>query len=105
MKTRQLKLVQTLTLATCVALTLAARADDYPPKAHHEELNAKLTGAHFVHKASMAGMKDIKLGKVAQDRAENAEVKTFASRLVMDHRQANDRLATLAKQKGISLPD
>jgi predicted outer membrane protein len=47
---------------------------------------------------------EVRLGKLAQQRAKSTEVKDFAQRMVDDHGQANGKLMQIAEQKGIELP-
>ena len=46
----------------------------------------------------------VKLGKLAEGKAKNADVKSFAKHLVSDHGKANDELKSAAKEAGVSLP-
>ena len=59
----------------------------------------------FVSKVASAGMAEVELGKMAVEKASNAEVKKFAQRMVDDHSKANDELKTLAANKHMTLPD
>ncbi|MBF0300630.1 MAG: DUF4142 domain-containing protein [Oligoflexia bacterium] len=58
----------------------------------------------FVIEAINGGMMEVEMGGMAQNKAQNLEVKNFGTRMVMDHGQANKDLKTIAQQKGISLP-
>jgi putative membrane protein len=58
----------------------------------------------FAKKAAGDGMAEVKLGKLAQQQAENDQVKQFGQRMVDDHSKANDKLKSIAQQKGIDLP-
>ncbi|MDB5122493.1 MAG: hypothetical protein JWP94_622 [Mucilaginibacter sp.] len=58
----------------------------------------------FVAEAASGGMTEVELGKLAQEKAQNARVKKFGAMMVMDHSKANDKLAALAKTKKIALP-
>jgi len=58
----------------------------------------------FVETAAKDGMAEVELGQVAQQKAQNPQVKEFASRMVQDHGKANDELKTLASSKGVQLP-
>jgi putative membrane protein len=60
--------------------------------------------AQFAREAASGGMMEVQLGKVAQDRASNAQVKEFGSRMVKDHSKANDQLKKIASKKDIKLP-
>jgi putative membrane protein len=58
----------------------------------------------FMYKAAQGGMAEVELGQLAQQNAENANVKAFGQRMVTDHSKANDQLKQLAAQQGVSLP-
>jgi putative membrane protein len=58
----------------------------------------------FVLEAAQGGMAEVELGKLAGEKAQSAEVKQFAQKLVQDHGRANDELKTLARTKNITVP-
>lgn len=60
--------------------------------------------AVFVKKAATAGMAEVELGKVALEKSQDPEVRSFAQRMVTDHTKANTELASIAKGKGIEAP-
>jgi putative membrane protein len=60
---------------------------------------------NFVKKAAQGGMAEVELGKLAEQRAVNPEVKKFAERMVTDHTKANDQLKEVASSKNITLPE
>jgi putative membrane protein len=49
-------------------------------------------------------LSEIALGKLAQDKAQSDEVKSFAKKMVDDHTSAQNELQQLAQSKGIILP-
>lgn len=51
-----------------------------------------------------AHLGEIALGKLAQDKAQNAEVRSFGKKMVDDHSKALDDLKQLAEAKGVNLP-
>jgi putative membrane protein len=57
----------------------------------------------FVKEAATGGMAEVQLSKLAQ-KSENAEVKSFADRMVRDHTAANEQLTTIAGSLGVELP-
>jgi putative membrane protein len=59
----------------------------------------------FVHALALGGLAEVDLAKLAVQKASNTAVKDFAQRMIKDHGEANDRLASLAKANGIALPD
>ncbi|MBL4677389.1 MAG: DUF4142 domain-containing protein [Mucilaginibacter sp.] len=60
--------------------------------------------AKFATDAANAGMAEVAAGKVASEKATNAQVKEFANMMVMDHTKANEELMGIAKTKNITLP-
>jgi putative membrane protein len=56
----------------------------------------------FVEKASQGGAAEVQFGKLAEQKAQSAEVKQFGQRMVKDHSAANDKLTQLAGKKGIA---
>ena len=58
----------------------------------------------FVTKAADGGLAEVAMAKLAQEKAESAEVKAYAQKLEKDHTQANTELKQVASQKNITLP-
>jgi putative membrane protein len=58
----------------------------------------------FVRDAGESGMAEVQLGQLGVQKATNADVKTFAQKMIDDHTQANTQLQQLASQKGVTLP-
>lgn len=52
-----------------------------------------------------AHLGEIQLGKMAQDKAQSDEVKSFAKKMVDDHTKALDDLKQIAQSKGATLPE
>jgi putative membrane protein len=65
---------------------------------------AMSSDVEFIKKAAEGGMKEVEVGKLAQSRASDSNVKAFADRMVKDHGAANTELMSLAKSKGVMLP-
>ena len=87
-------LAQTTTAPSpAIASASAARAD---PLARGDR--------KFVEEAAQGGMAEVEHGKLAAQRATNAQVKQFAERMVQDHGKANDELKTIAGARGITPP-
>jgi len=59
------------------------------------------TDHHFVHEASIGGLTEVRLGKMAQKKAQNQKVKDLGEKLATDHSKANDELAAAARKDGI----
>jgi putative membrane protein len=58
----------------------------------------------FVSDAGMDGMFDVQAGNLALQKAQSADVKSFAQRMVNDHGTSNAELAQFATTKGLALP-
>jgi putative membrane protein len=79
-----------ITLAALAASAVALAADTNP--------------STFVEKAGQDGMTEVQLGKLAQQKASDADVKSFGARMAADHGKANGELTSIAKQKGLKVP-
>src|SRR4030095_3489937 len=60
--------------------------------------------SEFLKKVTNAGMAEIQLAKLAQQKATIDAVKNFASMLERDHTAANDQVKSFATQRNVSLP-
>ena len=58
----------------------------------------------FMVKAASGGMMEVELGKMAQEKAQNARVKEFGAMMVKDHTQANSEMKVVADGKRVALP-
>jgi len=64
-----------------------------------------MSDSSFVRKAAEANYAEIQLGKLAQDKANNAAVKDFGQRMVTDHTKAYDQLKPIAGKDNVTMPD
>jgi putative membrane protein len=60
--------------------------------------------AAFVKKAALVNLIELETGKIAEERAASAEVKTFAHRMVTDHTEMQAELIKAAKLTTAALP-
>ncbi|KRB79233.1 hypothetical protein ASE07_05490 [Noviherbaspirillum sp. Root189] len=51
-----------------------------------------------------ANLAEIETGKLALEKSQNDQVKTFAQKMIDDHTQSQKELEQLAQQKGVTLP-
>jgi putative membrane protein len=58
----------------------------------------------FIEKAAAGGLEEVEAGKLGESKAQNADVKSFASMLNTDHSAANQELMALAQKKGVTVP-
>jgi putative membrane protein len=95
-----------LTLKTILALgisiaTTAAFADDLATN----QPQPSLTAQDFTWNAAVAGLKEVRLGQIAEQNSQNADVQSFAKHMVRDHSAANKKLTKIAQAEGLNLPD
>jgi putative membrane protein len=56
----------------------------------------------FVLTASEGGVAEVALGKLAAEKAQNPDVKSFAIKMVHDHSALNDKMKPVAMQLGVT---
>ncbi len=61
--------------------------------------------ADFVREAAQGGLAEVELGRLAADRAEREDVRSFGRRMVQDHGAANAELAALAARENLAVPN
>jgi putative membrane protein len=57
----------------------------------------------FISKAGGSNESEVAYGKMAQQKAQSAEVKKIASRIVSDHSRMNNNLVALGAKKGVKV--
>jgi putative membrane protein len=84
---------------------LAVMVAAFPARAADTKSGDKLSSgdANFVKEAASAGMMEVELGKMAQEKGSNDKVKQFGKQMQQDHGKANDELKQLASNKGVDL--
>lgn len=73
-------------------------------EANYEENDAKEDDSQYLVDAAETDLKEIEIGKLAQQKGTDAEVKAFGKKLVDDHTKSWNELKTVAEQKQITLP-
>lgn len=66
--------------------------------------NASASDQQFVTKAAQSSIAEVEIGKLAEQKATNEQVKQFAQRMVQDHTKANTELQQLAQTRNITIP-
>jgi putative membrane protein len=61
--------------------------------------------ADFAWDASLINLKEVRLGEAAQTNSQNPDVQEFGRHMVRDHSRLNTRLAKIAQEEGVPLPD
>jgi putative membrane protein len=88
---------------TIMALTMAgiATAQDTPAG---KSASVSAADKLFMKKAAKGGMMEVAMGKVAEEKGQSEDVKSFGKRMVTDHGKANDELKKIAAEKNVKLP-
>ncbi|HEY2907026.1 MAG TPA: DUF4142 domain-containing protein [Vicinamibacterales bacterium] len=99
------QILATSVMALAIALPAGAQTSQSMAKPNAAK-TAKAAGSDqtFVMKAARGGLAEVELGKLAEDKATNDQVKQFGKQMVDDHGKANDELKSLAQSKNITLP-
>jgi putative membrane protein len=84
-----------------LALSFGAYAAD---KKSDSSGKASKSDASFMKEAANDSMAEIELGKVAQQKSQNADIKAFGQRMVDDHTKASEELKPIADKMGVALP-
>ncbi|HEV2452675.1 MAG TPA: DUF4142 domain-containing protein [Verrucomicrobiae bacterium] len=58
----------------------------------------------FVEEAVAGGREEVQLGQMASQKAADPNVRDFGTRMAQDHSKANDELARILAEQGITLP-
>ena len=103
-----------LSLALAAALTIGCRGDDRSARTTKPEAGAPVgtSGAadvsrgdqNFVKDAAIAGMAEIELGRMAEQKGMDSNVKKFGQMMVTDHTKAGDALKSIATENRIEIP-
>lgn len=60
--------------------------------------------AQFLKKTTEANLAEVELATLASTKAQNPEVKTYASKLLTDHQEAQTEVQALASKKNATVP-
>jgi putative membrane protein len=91
-----------LPIAACSHREMAANTPPANPQPPAPQLSA--TDSTFIDQAAMSGLDEVQDGQLGATQASRAAVREFAQRMVADHTKANQQLAQIASQKGVTPP-
>ncbi|HUJ09235.1 MAG TPA: DUF4142 domain-containing protein [Verrucomicrobiae bacterium] len=57
----------------------------------------------FVHEASSSGQAEVEFGQLLTQKAQSQALKDYGNRLIRDHTLANEKLARIALEKGVTV--
>jgi putative membrane protein len=86
------------------AATETTSGTDTTAKGDRDEKMANITSAKFVEKAARQGMTEVEASKLALQKSNNEDVKSFANHMIKDHTQANNDLTSIASSKNLTVP-
>ena len=84
------------------------QAAEAKPRATHvpsPEVTSKNASAAILEQIHQANLKEIAIGKVAEEKASTDEVRAYADQLVKDHTSADQMVVATAQKKGARLRD
>jgi len=96
-----------LNLASCKNETKpedSKEAAEEQNEAKFEDTENKEDDSQYLVEAAETDLKEIEVGKLAQQKGTDPEVKAFGKMLVDDHTKSSGEVKTLAGRKNISLP-
>lgn len=59
----------------------------------------------FLTNAASSSMMEVQMAQLAQEKAQSQEVKDYAQMIEQDHKNANEKLKSIAQQNNINLPE
>ena len=86
----------------------ATQAAEAKPRATHvpsPEVSSKNTNAAILEQIHQANLKEIAVGKLAEEKASSDEVRAYADQLVKDHTSADQMVTATAQKIGARLRD
>lgn len=72
---------------------------------HMASAKTSRSARSFAEKANQANLLEVEAGKLAEQRAENDQVKSFGQQMVQDHSNADSKLKSIAQAQNIELSD
>ena len=85
--------------------TQAAEAKPHVTHVPSSEVSSKNTSASILEQMHQANLKEIAVGKLAEEKASSDEVRAYAVQLVNDHTNADQMVTATAQKKGARLHD
>jgi putative membrane protein len=85
--------------------TQAAEAKPRVTHVPSSEVSSKKTSASILEQMHQANLKEIAVGKLAEEKASSDEVRAYAVQLVNDHTNADQMVTATAQKKGARLRD
>lgn len=81
-----------------------AHQENRPSSARQSTQRGHYSDEVFVRDAAEGSMAEVKLGQLAEEKAQAPEVKNFAKKMVEDHSKALEEIKQLGSKEGINMP-
>jgi len=91
-------------LAQDTTVTTVRNGPETATEPMNEPAAAPASAQTFVLDAIWGSDKEVALGKLAQQKSQNPDVRAFAARMVADHSRAADKLTTIADNEHLYYP-
>ena len=95
---------QNVLRSAAVALSMVAVFGYAADKADKSGGQLSKDDRNFIMDAAQGGMKEVEMGKLAQQKGQSDGVKQFGKRLEDDHSKANEQLKGIAQKAGVDVP-
>lgn len=92
------------TIVTLAAALLMAAPALAQKETHTDSGKLSVKDKQFIELAASRGMAEVKMGRLALDKAQSSEVRQFAQQMVEDHTKANDKLKSIAQRYQMTVP-
>lgn len=86
----------------CSAAPLSAQSDVSPPSAEQIEM-AMTTAAAFAERVASSNQFEIQSSQLAQQKSQNADVMSFAEKMIADHTAAGEKFMAAASSESVTV--
>jgi putative membrane protein len=103
--TRVVNTLFAFSLGTLLAVVPAMAQSSKDSTMSKSSAATTMTDTMFMKKAARANLAEVELGRLAVQKATNADVKKFGQRMIDDHTKADDQLKKVAADEHVTLPE
>jgi len=90
-------------MLTAAPVALAQVRSPGTPSPSSDTATIALVDSAYIRQAMRGNFLEIALGRLAESRADNSEVKEFGERMITDHNSMNQQWTTLAQKNGMRI--
>lgn len=100
-----MKKIITLCSALCLIIALQACHDGRKAKNYNQKTSMDDQGVKFIQHAHEAGLAEIKASTLAEQKSTNAQIKSFAKKMITDHTAVGNEVDSIASNNRVSVTD